>query len=351
MVDSLLSSIATFHTTKIIVTDPTKFSYIASIPETMLGCISATSNLLHQYRKRKAKEGPITKPSKGQTPNKRKSDKAAPSQPQPKKQKKPARKLILQSSSSSNSEYVPPRQKNTPSSDSENKCSDEEDSGRGDTPPRSPTPEILVRSFPPSPPPVTIPSSIPPISQTTTSQPFTSKPIPTPIFTDTTSTTTTKPTFTIPNPPVTEPTFTTEHQPTTEPPTTSKPLSPTPSTETTPILGGEDFEFDSTYFSPYRVQSEDDDDEPITKHHLKEAAAGKNAATVTSSVETLQHTLQSECSKVEAARLAIQQANDVFHANVNECLSQLQADLAMENGVMDELARRTNQLKLQTHKL
>nr|KAJ0184483.1 hypothetical protein LSAT_V11C900506520 [Lactuca sativa] len=186
-------------------------------------------------------------------------------------------------------------------------------------------------------------------------------------FTVVTSSTTTKPTFTISKPPVTEPTFTTEPPLTTETPVTteplpsSKPLSPTPSTETTPILGGEDLEFDSTYFSPYRVHSEDDDDEPITKRDLKavndkldqmlasfssgaysdaalkalfssvvaehsaslsaaakaieastsqyslQAAAAKNAAIVTSSVETLQQTLQSECSKVEAARLAIEQ--------------------------------------------
>ena len=79
-------------------------------------------------------------------------------------------------------------------------------------------------------------------------KPFTTIPIPTPIFTDTTTTTTTtKPHFIVPNPPVTEPPVTTE------PPPTSKPLSPTQSTETTPILGGEDLEFDSTYFSPYRV--------------------------------------------------------------------------------------------------
>ena len=28
-------------------------------------------------------------------------------------------------------------------------------------------------------------------------------------------------------------------------------------------------EFDSTYFSPYRVQSDEDDDAPVTKHDLK----------------------------------------------------------------------------------
>ncbi|XP_023769235.1 pectinesterase inhibitor 10-like [Lactuca sativa] len=347
------------------------------------------------------KEGPVTKPTKGQTPKKRKTDKAAPSQPQPKKQKKPARRLILQSSSDSDSEYVPTKQKNALPSDSENESSDEEASDRGDTPPRSPTPEILVRSLPPSPPPVTIPVSIPHISPITTSQPFTTIPIPTPIFTDTTSTTTTKPTFTAPNPPVTEPPFTTKPTFTTEPPPSSKPLSPTQSTETTPILGGEDLEFDSTYFSPYRVQSEYDDDEPITKRHLKavndkldqllsssssgtpsEAAfktlfssvvvehsatlsaaakaikasssqyslqvvAAKNAATVNTSVETL----QSECSKLEAARHAIEEENASLHAKVNERLTQLEADLAMENRIMDELDRRTVQLKLQLHKV
>ncbi|CAI9271030.1 unnamed protein product [Lactuca saligna] len=159
---------------KIIVTDPINFSYIGSIPETMLGCISASSKLLQQYRKRKSvgprdltptmlrsieeankpakrgkkpkphKEGPVTKPTKGKTPKKRRSDKAAPSQPQSKKRKKPARSLILQSSSDLDSEYVPLKQKNTPSSDSENKSSDEEASNRGDSPPRSPTPEILA---------------------------------------------------------------------------------------------------------------------------------------------------------------------------------------------------------------
>ena len=51
MADSLLSSIATFHTTKIIVTDPTKYSFIGSIPETMLARVSASSNVLQQYTK------------------------------------------------------------------------------------------------------------------------------------------------------------------------------------------------------------------------------------------------------------------------------------------------------------
>ncbi|XP_023738131.1 extensin-like [Lactuca sativa] len=181
------------------------------------------------------------------------------------KQKKPTRKLILQSSSDSHSEYVPPKHKFAPPSDFESESSEDEASGRGDTLPRSPTPEIPVRSHPPSPRPVTIPVSIPPILPFPTTQPSTIIPIPTPIFTDTTTTTTTTGAHsTAPTPPVT-----TEPPITTEPPTTTKPLSPTPSTDTTPVLGSEDLEFDSTYFSPYRVQSDEDDDERVTKRHLK----------------------------------------------------------------------------------
>ena len=51
MADSLLSSIATFHTTKIIVTDPTKFSFIVSIPEAMYAYVSDASNVLQEYKK------------------------------------------------------------------------------------------------------------------------------------------------------------------------------------------------------------------------------------------------------------------------------------------------------------
>ncbi|XP_023764879.2 uncharacterized protein LOC111913403 [Lactuca sativa] len=448
MADSLLSSIATFHTTKIIVTDPTKYSFIGSVPETMLACVSAASNVLQQYRKISSsgpreltpamvrsieeadkpakrekktdtqKETHVSKPTKGQTPKKRKSDKAAPSQPPPKKQKKPARKLILQSSSDSDSEYVPPKHKSAPPLDSESESSEAEASGRGDTPPRPPTPEILVCSQPPSPPPVTIPVSIPPIFPIPTTQPSITIPIPTPILTDTTTTTTTTGAHsTAATPPVT-----TKTPVMTEPPTTTKPLSPTTSTDTTPVLGGDDLEFDSTYFSPYCVQSDEDDDEPVTKRHLKavndkldqllsssfsgayskaalkdlfssvvqehnaslsatakaidastsqfqkaslaveastkeckevttkvdkliseahlfqvslQAAAQKNSQTVNASVDNLQRSLQTERSNLEATRQAIEATNETMHANINERLTQLEAELAVENRSMD----------------
>nr|KAJ0199947.1 hypothetical protein LSAT_V11C600320930 [Lactuca sativa] len=398
MVDYLLSSIANFHTTKIIVIDPTRYSFLGSIHNTKLACVSTTSTVLQKYRKlpssvpreltksmvhsieeadKPAKRGKrnetqnetrVTKPTKGQTHKKRKSDKAAPSQPQPRKLQKTARRLILQSSTDSESEYVPPKHKSAPPSESESESSDDEASGRGDTPPRSPTLESPVRSLPPSHPHVTIPLSIPLIFPIPTSQPSTTIPIPIPIFIDTTTTTTTTCAHsTAPTPPVT-----TEPPLTIEPPITTKPLSPTPSIGTTPVLGGEDLEFDSTYFSPYRVQSDEGDDEPITKRHLKatpplpnaikpllqlrlpprsakkrpkkfeklvseanlfwdslQAAAQKNTQTLNASVDNLQRSLQAERSKLESAHQAIEAANATMHDKVNDRLTELEAELAV----------------------
>ncbi|XP_023740417.1 uncharacterized protein LOC111888477 [Lactuca sativa] len=277
-----------------------------------------------------------------------------------------------------------PKNKSAPPSKSESESSDDEASGHGDTPPRSPTPEIPVRSQPPSPLPVTIPVSIPPIFPIPTSQPSTIIPFPTPIFTDTTTTTTTtRAHSTAPTPHVT-----TEPPLTTEPPNTTKPLSPTPSTDTTPVLGGEELEFDSTYFSPYYVQSDKDDDEHVTKRHLKavndkldqllsssssgaysdatlkalfssvveehnaslaaaaKATAQKNSETDNASVDNLQRSLQTERSNLEAARQAIEAVNETLHANVNDRLTQLEVELVVENRIMDELDRRTSQLKM-----
>ncbi|KAL7593433.1 uncharacterized protein LOC128127355 [Lactuca sativa] len=219
--------------------------------------------------------------------------------------------------------------KNAPPSESDSESSDDEALGRGDTPPRSPTPEIPVRSQLPSPPPVSVPISIHPVFPIPTSLPSTSILIPDPIFTGTTTTTTTTGAHsTAPTPPVT-----TEPPVTTKPPTTTTPLSPTPSTDTTPILGGEDLEFDSTYFSPYR------------------AAAQKNSQTVNASVDNRQRSLQAERSNLETVRQAIEVANATLHDNVNDRLTQLEAELAVENRIMDELDKRTSQLKMQNLKL
>ena len=42
---------ATFHTKKIIISDPTKFPHNGSIPETMYRCVSAESKVMADYCK------------------------------------------------------------------------------------------------------------------------------------------------------------------------------------------------------------------------------------------------------------------------------------------------------------
>nr|KAJ0199245.1 hypothetical protein LSAT_V11C600325250 [Lactuca sativa] len=350
---------------KIIITDPTKFSYIEPIPTAMLDRISASSNVLQQYKK-----CPSVGP-RDLTPTMlrfiEEADKPA------KRGKKPE--------SDSDSENVPPKQKNAPSSDSENESSDEEASDRGDTPPRSPTPEIPVRSLPPSPAHVTIPVSIPPISQTTTSQPFTTIPILTPIFTDTTSTITTKPTFTAPNPPseddVDEP-ITKRHLKVVNDKLDQFLSSSSSEAALKALFSLVVAEHSATLSAAAKAIEASSDqcqqasivvdastkeckeatakvDKLVSDAHLfldsLQAAAAKNVATVNTSVETLQKTLQSKCSNLEAAHHAIEEANASLHAKVNERLTQLEADLAMENRIMNELDKRTAQLKLQQHKV
>nr|KAJ0208982.1 hypothetical protein LSAT_V11C400220120 [Lactuca sativa] len=51
MVDSLLSSIATFHTTKILATDPSKYLLIGSIPACMYAYMSEESAIIQEYNK------------------------------------------------------------------------------------------------------------------------------------------------------------------------------------------------------------------------------------------------------------------------------------------------------------
>ncbi|KAL7588162.1 hypothetical protein Lser_V15G40899 [Lactuca serriola] len=315
-----MSSIGTFHTTKIIVSDASKFSFIGSIPETMYCDVPSDSRLIRTIKEfkatgprqhtpeilksihdadkpvnrgKKAEKGKqVTKAPKGPSPRKRKQTKPAQS-PQPKRRKTQLkRKLVIASSSS----------------DSENESSGSDDSQRGETPPRgntpprSPTPDMEIHVSPIPSPPLTIPTSIPTINPVTTI-PKTSFPIPPPIFTDTTTTTTKVTTnvsdtgvhtSTTETPPITEPPQT-ETQHTTEPTHTQPPPETTPTntqpepTKTTtppasppppspdhasdgdnPFLGGENMTFDSVYFSPFQVQSDDEDDAPVTKKHLKE---------------------------------------------------------------------------------
>lgn len=45
-----MASIATFHTTKIIIPDNSKFSFIGSIPESMYWCVSSESKIMKSYK-------------------------------------------------------------------------------------------------------------------------------------------------------------------------------------------------------------------------------------------------------------------------------------------------------------
>ncbi|KAL7605733.1 hypothetical protein Lser_V15G20072 [Lactuca serriola] len=267
MADTLISSIATFHTTKIIFNDLSKFSFVGSIPASMYACVTEVSPVIIEYKKLLSSGPRELTPAmirsieeakklekRGKKQENQKSNKAAPSQPKEKKTKKPARRLILQSSSDSDSEYLPTGNKQPTPTSFESESSDEEVSVRGDTPPRSPTPEVPVRSPIPSSPPASTPISLPTTFPIITSQPTSTIPIPTPLFSEATKTTTTG-----------VPTNISDTSVRSSVPETTKPLSPTPSTETNTILGDEDMEFDSFYYSPYHVQSDEDDDAPFTK--------------------------------------------------------------------------------------
>ncbi|KAL7605687.1 hypothetical protein Lser_V15G19800 [Lactuca serriola] len=193
------------------------------------------------------KEKQVAKGVKGPSPKKRKTTKTVQSPPLKRRKTQLRRKLIIASSSS----------------ESEEESSASEGSPRGNTPPRSPTPEVHFPTSPISSPPFTIPIYIPPITSTTEIPP-TSIPIPPPIFTEVTTTTaevrtnvsdTGVPTEAPKPPPTTEHTTQPEPTTTTEPPSSPPPSSPIhPAESEEPFLGGEDMTFDSVYYSPYQVQ-------------------------------------------------------------------------------------------------
>ncbi|CAI9263314.1 unnamed protein product [Lactuca saligna] len=427
---SLLSTINVFHTTKIIVTDPTKFSFVGSIPDSMSAGVSKESIIMKAYkdfrpsgprelsaemvqsindadkpatRGKKPEQGKIKKGAKGAKgpfPKKRKPSKPDLSPPAKKKKVQPRRKLILSSSSK----------------DSEENHSDSYESARGETPPHSPGHEVHVSSKPPSPSPIptssipiitssiSIPSisnpiSIPPI---TTSLQTTTTSLPPPLFTEATTTTTREVLTNVSNTGVStsqpEPTSAPEPTITTEPPTA--PLSPTPSAETETFLGGEDTVFDSIYYSPYQLQSDDDDDAPVTKKHIKElhekidnivassssSTSHFSEAAIQGMVESLSKAHEASISSVAAATdkstkasaVATEKVEKLFQdaqiwleslqaasetntkkictvveklSSVADRLLSFQATLAAESTTKEELDRQSSELTLATHQL
>ncbi|XP_023744183.1 uncharacterized protein PB18E9.04c-like [Lactuca sativa] len=175
----------------------------------------------------------------------------------------------------------------TPPSSEKDEENDEEkithESPRGNTPPRSPSPTHSLHDnllIPPPSPKQTVSLSVAPVPSPTTSQtttsttslppppppvtsvPISTTPLPPPIISQSTTTT-------IPDPIVEVNVSDTGATIGTEPPVTTKPLSPTHSTDSGATLGGANDEFDSTYYSPYRLPTDEDDDAPITHQHLQ----------------------------------------------------------------------------------
>lgn len=210
MADSLMYSISTFHTTYIILSDFSKFTFVGTIPESMYRCVSDASKFITEYKKLPA-SGPrpltsemqtsideVDKPKKGcknkdkrkqiqdgpssnlVTPKKRKSSKAEPSAPKKRKIKKIAHKL--KSPSSNDSEYVPSYQDDVVILETKQEHS--EYSVHEDLPNLIHT--NTIPSPPPSPPHTTVPITIAPSPPPTP----TSTPLPPPIFTETTTATT-----------------------------------------------------------------------------------------------------------------------------------------------------------------
>ena len=66
--------------------------------------------------------------------------------------------------------------------------------------------------------------------------------------------------------------------------------------------------------------------------------ADTNATKVNASVDSLTKSLQEETTKFDSVRTALQDDHSSFLTSVASRLDKLQADLAMENRIMDELA-------------
>ncbi|XP_023754465.1 uncharacterized protein LOC111902886 [Lactuca sativa] len=255
--------------------DPTKFLHKGSILETMYRSVSQESKLISDYKllppksprkltlemqvaldevekpakrgkkavvKKEATEEPSSKPTKSK---KRKTDKGDSSTP--KKVKKMARRKLTPSPSPSELK------------DEQSASDDEEEQHEG-------LPRVQVTiATPPS-------SSSPPVSTIAppplvSSTPITTAPLPPLIFSKPTFTTTSIITSTIDS--FVNVNTSDVGAKTEEPPkVTTEPISPTPSSGSNPVLGGAEFEFDSTYYRPYHIPDEEDESAPATKQQI-----------------------------------------------------------------------------------
>ncbi|XP_023761201.1 uncharacterized protein LOC111909654 [Lactuca sativa] len=82
-----------------------------------------------------------------------------------------------------------------------------------------------------------------------------------------------------------------------------------------------------------------------------QAAAQKNAQMVNASVDNLTSSLQTEKKHFEEARQVMETNYTKLQSSIHTHLDKLQANLAMENKVIDELALKTTKVKTQVLKL
>lgn len=295
MKDALVASIATFHTKKIVISDPTKFLHYGSIPETMYRGVTAKSKVMADYRQLPPKEPRVLTPEQQAAleavdkPSNRGKRVTAKRETNKEEQPKPSKSTKRTSESESSSKpkkikKMAKRSKQQIAPSPDHSEHDEEDdvppeSPRGNTPPRSPsqtespphklpTPPLSPKQTPPNPTPK-VSVSVVPTSTTETSLPpppvtFVSislTTLSTPIITQTTTTTLSEQTKRVNVSDTGAPTET-------ETPVINKPISPTHSIESGATLRGDNDEYDSTYFSPYWLQSDEDTDASVNHQHL-----------------------------------------------------------------------------------
>ncbi|KAL7592155.1 hypothetical protein Lser_V15G35167 [Lactuca serriola] len=311
MKDALIASIATFHTKKIIISDLAKFHHNGSIPESMYRSVTPHSKVMADYNKlhptksrvltteQQAALDALDKPSNRgkRVTTKKETTEHKPSKPSKSKKRKSETEI----SSKPKKIKRMARKPKGPSPSQSNKKDDEEAtsphvSPRGNTPPRSPSPtqEVNIPTPPPSPkqsppkaedvkiptPPPSpkqptptltpkVPVSVVPTTTTETSIPppqvsfvfVSTTPFSTPIITPVTTTTIPKQTARVN-------VSNTGASTVSDTPVITIPPSPTQSTGSGATLGGDNDECDSTYFSPYRLQSDEDTEAPINRQHL-----------------------------------------------------------------------------------
>lgn len=155
MKDVILSFVATFHTTMIIITNSSKYPFTGSILESMYRCVSSKSNVIADYRKLPPK-GPR------QLTTEMQATLEAVEKPAKRGKMPDTKKVDIEGPSPSCSDH------NEEQSVDEEEAVHHDSSPRGNTPPQSLTPEVnpndSVPTPPQSPPQSTVPVSVAPIS-------------------------------------------------------------------------------------------------------------------------------------------------------------------------------------------